>query len=885
MQKKLFLIDGFGLIYRAYFAFGARPLVTKDGQNVSALFGFFNSLIALLEREKPEHIAIILESTTPTFRHEMYSEYKATRQKMPDELRAQIPILLEMIKTFGVPSFYLDGYEADDLIATISRRAEEFGVSTFIYSADKDLAQLVTEHVKIYDPKSFEIIGREGVKSKFELYPEQIADFLALTGDASDNIPGVPKIGKKTAIELLNEFGSFENLYNNIEAVKRPAIKTTLTENRHLALLSLALTHIKTIESYEFKIENFNPQIPDKQGFLAYCRRYELNRLITFALKLPDAESVTSESDPRQIQPATEVKSYINCNLNEEEHFTKLSNELSACSKLFITYNQADKKFSTLSINASSDKIYQLEFSGAAAMQDDLFGAMNADDSTPVKIFELLLSFAAQPDKTIVLHNHKLFLKLSAEYNLAPRCHFFDTMLSAYCLDCGWGDYSLQAIQERNLHQEETTTEIISLIAIYEKQTSDLNASPDQAKLLKEIEIPLSPVLLKMENRGILTDSARLLQLSSATGRQMQEVAKTIFALTGEEFNLDSPKQLGTILFERLNLPHGRKGKSGNYSTDNAILTKLQEQGFPVAEHILVYREKAKLKNTYLDGLIKIINPYDNRIHTTYNQCVAATGRLSSSEPNLQSIPIRTEEGGRIRGAFKAPSGYTIVSADYSQIELRILAHYTQDTELIRAFLNGEDIHAHTASVLFNIPQNEVDRTLRSKAKIANFSVLYGKTVFGLAEDMQIPFAEAQIFIENYFAKFPGIKKYIAETEEYAERYGFVTTLFGRKRSIPEAKSPNKNVQNAALRMAVNTPIQGTAADVIKMAMLNISKKIDTFNAYMLLQVHDELIFEVKTEEVEPFKQFIKTEMEGVVNFAVPLEVNVGSGNNWLEAH
>ena len=917
MAKKIFLIDGFALIYRAFFAFGTRPLITPEGQNVSALYGFFNSLFALLDRENPEYMAIVLDTSAPTFRHRMYKEYKATRQKMPDDLRSQLPILFDIIKATNIKTVSLDGFEADDLIGTLSVKAKEEDFDTYIYSSDKDLAQLVNDRVFLYEPKTNEVFDREAVKEKFGLFPEQIADYLALMGDTSDNVPGVPKVGKKTAVALLQEWTSLDRLYENIEFLTKKAVKKSLIENRELADLSKRLVLIDKEIEIDIALEEFQLRTFDYASLIGYFNKYNMTRLTKYV----------SDKAGKSVEIANAIKSYSSDqkkyitikNFSELKELVKTLNGQKALA-FYVECTAGhyfDSRIVGLSFSFKNDTAYFIPSSfertaGESNGQMDLFGGSVTFDSDIEKILEILKPVLTGGKIDLYGYDLKRSLSILSNYGIKNIPVAFDLLLADYLLRSARSTHPLENIalnfldyavkEEKELlgsgRNKIRIEEVeISLLAIYASEKADviyqltnklseeLKKDDKLNKLFYDIEIPLLTVLKKMELKGVRVNNEELLMMSKEIGLFLEKQSEKIQELAGCRFNVDSPKQLSEVLFEKMKLLHGKKGKSGVYSTDSKVLEKLKNSGEEIAAAVLEYREKSKLKNTYVDGLIKSINSKTARIHTTYNQAVATTGRLSSSEPNLQSIPIKTKSGEKIRQSFIASEGYKILAADYSQIELRILAHYCKDENLMKAFREGIDIHSLTASILFGADIENVTKIERSKAKTANFAVLYGKSKFGLSEDMGISFAEASVFIEDYFNKFSKIKSYIEEMEEVIKKSGSVETLFGRKRRIDEIRSENRNVVNSALRQAVNAPIQGTAADIIKMAMIAISKGMDKFDGVMMLQVHDELVFEIKESQVSEFSAFVKDVMENIVKLDVPLEVNIGIGDNWLQAH
>ncbi len=894
-EKKLYLIDGYGLIYRAFFAFGARPLITKEGSNVSALYGFFSSFFALIENEAPEYMAVVLDTAAPTFRHKMYDQYKATREKMPDELRSQVPILMEMISAAGIKIISEEGYEADDLIGAISKKAPKLGYTVYIYSSDKDLAQLVNDDVFVYDPREQIIFDRQGVKEKFELYPEQIKDFLTLTGDSSDNIPGVPKVGKKTAVKLLQEFGTIESIFENIDKVSGNAVRESLQNSTDIIKLSSELVALKTDIPIEINEEELHIKSYDFEKLADFFYKLNMKRHLEYLEKKQGVSYGRTQNDKY------DPENFDFITVGDIKTETELIKRIKKTGKFSIFLDiEGDfiLEYTVKSVSLSIKEHEAFFISGDFKTEDEEPSLFEQEKTGAVGKFLENLREIFENEKIVMIgYDVKKQFHALKNCGIDVKCSFFDTLIADFLVRSGDSKRDISAIARHYLHhftiepKSDIDKEVVEcekaevLFRSYFKIKEDLGVNDDVEKIFYDMELPLSPVLSKMERAGIKTDRSILEKISSGMQAGAKELRKSIWTLSAEEFNLDSPKQLSGVLFEKLGLKSGRKGASGTYSTDQAVLKKLAYEGHPIAELLLKYRELTKLNNTYAAGLMKYIYEPTGRIHTSFLQYVATTGRLSSANPNLQSIPIKNELGEKIRTAFVAEKGYKLVSADYSQIELRILAHFCRDENLTEAFSKGIDIHSATASKLFGVPVEEVTKEMRIKAKTANFAVLYGKSKFGLSEDMGISYQEASDFIDRYFGQFTKIKEYIDDTTLHIEQYGYVKTMFGRKREIPEIRSSNKNIRSAAVRAAVNAPIQGTSADIIKMAMIKIDKKLDGFDARMLLQIHDELVFEVREDLSEKFSKMIKNEMENVTELSVPLEVNIGIGDNWLDAH
>ncbi|NOR46081.1 MAG: DNA polymerase I, partial [Candidatus Delongbacteria bacterium] len=735
-----------------------------------------------------------------------------------------------------------------------------------------------------------------GIKEKFELYPNQIIDYLALMGDNSDNIPGVPKVGKKTAIKLLLEFDNMDNIYENLDNIKGNAVRESLKNNKDLADLSKELVTIDTNVEIDFNIEDSHVEKYDYEKLADYFYKLNMKKLLRY---LEENKGIETKLE-KVLEYDAGVQKYIEIKSIEEVEV--LIKEIKNKKKLSIFADLSGTNPLNFRINGLSICTKENEVSYISGIEnpeaDNQLSLFEEKVDSIEETLQLLSPIFENPNVKFIGYNLKPMIHALHNHGISFKGKIYDLLIADYIMYSSNSNHSLSARIYKFLNykmidpRSDQYSEFIKsseradmLFRFYFRSKEKFTKDKELNSVFTDIETPLIPALIQAERNGIVVDREFLQKMSNEIKEEITKLEDKIFKLSGENFNIDSPKQLSEVLFEKLKLKHGKKGKSGTYSTDQSILHKLASGGNEIAEYLLRYRELSKLNNTYAEGLLKYINSDTGRIHTSYLQYVASTGRLSSVNPNLQNIPIKNAEGEKIRKAFKAKKGYKLVAADYSQIELRILAHFCGDENLIEAFNNNIDIHSATASKLFNVPIDKVDKELRSKAKTANFAVLYGKSKFGLSEDMNISFDEAADFIDNYFAQFSKIKEYIDNTVLYLEQYGYVKTLFGRKREIPEARSSNKHIQSAANRAAVNAPIQGTSADIIKLAMIDIYSKIDKFDAKMLLQVHDELIFEVKEEEIDSFSLFVKDAMESVVKLKVPLTVNIGVGNNWLEAH
>jgi len=883
MRPRLFLIDGSALAYRAYFAFINNPLINSKGENTSAVFAFTNSLLKILDEEKPDYMAVIFDTPEPTFRHKAFADYKATRQKMPPDMADQLPRIKEVIQAMNIPILEVPGFEADDVMGTLAKKAEKEGLETYLVTGDKDFLQLASPLTKIYNPKrtgqEVEILDVEGVKQKLGVPPERVADVLGLMGDKSDNVPGVPGIGQKTAARLVNQFGSLEAVVENADKIGQENLRKSLKENAHQALLSKELVIIKTDAPVEIDLHQLKLGQMDRRRLLELFKDLEFNSLL---------DRIAPEEE-------TEV----------EYHTVKTQDQL-------------------------EELLLKLRQSGGFVLD------IQTSDSSPLRAEILGFSFSCEPKRAYYLpaedevlnrlkpifedesikkygQNIKHDMLVLSRYGIELKGVDFDTMVAAYLLNPSGREHSLDTLSVEHLSYKKTSlSELIGKgksqkslrevpleqLSRYACEEADLTfrlkevlepklREAELYDLFQRVEMPLVTVLMEMERNGVSLDMELLQRMSRRLEEELNRLMKKIYELAGEEFNINSPQQLGRILFEKLKLPKAKRTKTG-YSTDVSVLEELAKV-HPLPKELLEYRQLSKLKSTYIDALPKLVNPLTGRVHTSFNQTVTATGRLSSSDPNLQNIPIRTELGREIRRAFVPgdPSTQVILDADYSQIELRIMAHLSGDETLRRSFLNDEDIHRTTASVVFEVPPDQVTSELRRRAKEINFGIMYGMGAYGLAMRLDITPEEAQKFINNYFIKYPKVNDFIIRTITEARRNGYVTTLLNRRRYLPEILSENRRKREFAERTAINTPIQGSAADLIKVAMINISRRLKErgLRTKMILQVHDELVFEVPKDELEDVKSLVKSQMEGAIKLDVPVKVDIGVGPNWLEAH
>ena len=900
--KRLFLIDGSAMFYRAHFAFARNPLINSKGENTSAAFGLVNSLLKIFREENPDYLAIVFDTKEPTFRHKRFAEYKSTRAKMPEELVDQLPRIQQVVSAMNIVSFELEGYEADDVIGTFAVKAAAQGCEVWCVTGDKDFFQLVNDRIRIYTPgkasEAAEKLGREEVKKKFGVYPESVIDKLALMGDSSDNVPGVPGIGPKTADKLLEQFGSFDAVLDGAEQIASANVKQKIVANQDSARLSRELVTIDTNAPLPFDLEALKRRPPDSEQ----VRKLFLELEFTSLLKqiLPDAATTTTESEKlstgaryQTVGSLAELKKLV----------ARLSKaELIAVDTETTSLDSLEAKLVGVSLTDRSETGFYVPIGHS----------LDSDKNLPRKeSLGLLKELLENKRVGKVGQNVKYDLQVLRQHGIDLDPISFDTMLASYVLNPSGRQHSLDALALRHFnHEMQPITDLIGSgkgqktfdVVAVDKATAYSGADADftfrlhgilapeidrleLSPLYYDIELPLISVLAEMEKTGIRVDDKFLGELSVQMEARLDDVKKQIFQIAGGQFNINSTQQLGHILFEKLGLPtKGKTAKKTGFSTDVSVLEELSKlHEFP--RSILEYRQLTKLKNTYVDAIPALINPRTGRVHTSFNQTIAATGRLSSTNPNLQNIPVRTEEGREIRKAFvPRDDDHILLAADYSQIELRILAHYTGDPGLIDAFNKGEDIHTRTASEVYGVARDAVTPKMRRTAKTANFAVIYGVSAYGLSQQTDMNMEEAKQFIETYFARYPGIRKYIDSTIAFAREHGYVTTLFNRRRYLPEINEKNNAVRQFAERTAINTPIQGTAADIIKLAMITIDRKLRPMRSKMVLQVHDELVCDVYREELEEVTALVKADMEAAADLKVPMVAEIGIGRNWLEA-
>ena len=891
----VFLIDGQSYIYRAFYA--VRGLTNSEGLPTNAIFGVVNMLHRIHDEHAPGHLGMVLDAPGKNFRHRAYPEYKANRASMPEELRAQIPHIKAVVGAYRIPILELAGYEADDIIATLATRWERAGAEVVIVSGDKDLMQVVSGRVTMLDTMQDKRIGPAEVHAKFGVEPGRVVEVQALMGDPTDNIPGVPGVGEKTAIKLIAEWNDLDGVLENGAAIKGK-LGERVREHADLARLSKTLATLDRDVPLPVSVDDLAVTEPDRGRLRELFGTFEFRRLLD-ALDAEGAPSGTSEEEASTAAPAGRYET------------VRTPAQLAAVV-------QAVRAAGTFCLDTETTALEAIdaELVGVAlAVEEERAWyvpvAHAADDAPQLDremVLEVIRDLLADDSLTLVGQNLKYDLTVLANYGVRSANRLADTMLASYLLNPAQR-HNLDALAQEHLGYAMLSYSTVTADA--EKNFADVAVADatryagedaditlrlarrllprledeGMAALFSEVETPLIPVLVEMERTGIRVDPAVLAGLSDEFGGKLHRLEEEIHALAGEPFNIASPKQLQHILFDKLELPPVKKTKTGP-STDQSVLERLADK-HPLPEKILAYRGFAKLRSTYVDALSKLIRADTGRVHTSFNQSVAATGRLSSTNPNLQNIPIRTEEGRRIRTAFVPEPGWTLLSADYSQIELRLLAHISRDPVLTEAFRTGQDVHARTAAEIFDTEMDAVTSEQRREAKTINFGIIYGMGAQRLARTLRIPFKTAQEYIAQYFARYQGIKAYMDEVVASACEYGYVTTLRGRRRYVPDLHSKSSQLLSAAERVAINTPIQGTAADIIKLAMLAIAARlrVSGLRARMLLQVHDELLFEVPEDETDRVGALVRESMEQVMPLEVPLRVDVGSGRNWAEAH
>ena len=921
-MDKLFLLDAYALIYRSYYAFIKNPRINSKGLNTSAIMGFLNTLQEVLTKEQPTHIGVAFDPHGPTFRSEAYPAYKAQREATPEDIKLSVPIIKNLLKAWNIPILQVDGYEADDVIGTLATKAGAQGVKTFMLTPDKDYGQLVTDNVFIYRPRhggGYETMGPDEVKQKYGIpSTASVIDLLALMGDSADNFPGCPGVGEKTAVKLINEFGTVEEMLARVDEIKG-ALKTKVETHVDDIKLSKFLATIKTDVPIELRMDELKVSEPNEAELGKLLEDLELKSLANKILKKPEkmvkpangqlnlfAEFASEGSSEPEFSSFETLKSV--------PHTYKLVENEEEMRKICDFFRTND--FLVLDTETTSTSPIDAELVGlsfAIKEHEAFYVPIPANREEALRIINIFKPLYEDPKILKVGQNLKYDLEVLRNYDVRLDGPMWDTMIAHYLIQPELRhnmDYMAEVyLHYKTVHIDELigprgknqrSMRDLSPTEVYEYACEDADITlqlknklePELKKhecedLFYQIEMPLMPVLAEMEMNGVCLDTQSLAETSKQFTARMNEIEQRIYELAGQQFNIASPKQVGEILFDKLKIVEkAKKTKTGQYVTSEEVLQQLKNKHEIVAD-ILEHRGLKKLIGTYIDALPKLINPRTGHIHTSFNQTITATGRLSSSDPNLQNIPIRGEDGKEIRKAFIPEPGQLFFSADYSQIELRVMAHLSNDENMIRVFQEGKDLHAATAANIYKKPIEEVTRDERTKSKRANFGIIYGITVFGLAERLDIPRDEAKMLIDGYFETFPQVYDYMEQSKEVARKQGYVTTLFGRRRYLPDINSANATVRGFAERNAINAPIQGTAADIIKVAMIHIFNrfKVENIKSKMILQVHDELNFSVLPEEKEKVEQIVLEEMQNAFQMKVPLVADSGFGDNWLEAH
>ncbi len=871
MKKDIFIIiDGNSLMYRAFYALPS--LTNKEGLHTNVIYGFVNMINKLLEQYNPKYLAIAFDTKVPTFRHLQYSQYKAKRLKMPEEMIEQIPYLKEILDVMNIKRIEADGYEADDIIGTLATASDKDSIKTLIVTGDRDTFQLISSNVHVLMTKKgiseMEEFDKEGLLGRYSISPEQVIDLKGLMGDSSDNIPGIPGVGEKTALELLKQFDNIENILENTDKIKKNKVRENVESNKEIAMMSKELATIDRNVPLDTKLDNYIYKGADMPALVDLYKKLGFRSLLARAEKLLK-DLMTDEGENEVIDEVEKLKySYV----KTKNDFENLLKDI--------------KKSKSIAFKVSKDsKLLYIAFN---------------DNQYIIPVDELSMPYirTIMGDKEIKKagHDSKCDIIAFKVLDITLEALYFDSMIGAYLLNPSSSSYRLKDLYKEykeldisdymDVEPEGHYNYCSSVKAILElvEPMEDAIKEKGMDKLFKDVEIPLTEVLADMEHNGFKVDDEILNELSTLYTQRIDEITKEIFLEAGEEFNINSTKQLSYLLFDKFKLTPIKKTKTG-FSTDVEVLEKLSDK-HPIVDKILAYRKLVKLKSTYIEGLINLINPETGRIHSKFNQTITSTGRLSSTDPNLQNIPIKTEDGREIRKAFVAEGeNYVLVDADYSQIELRVLAHISNDEGLINAFKNNEDIHQRTAAEVFGIDLDMVTPLMRNRAKAVNFGIVYGISDFGLSRDLKISRKEAKVYIDSYFERYPRVKEYMEDVVEEGKEKGYVKTLLNRIRYIPELRSANAIQRNFGARMAMNTPIQGTAADIIKIAMVSVYKELknNKMKSKLILQIHDELIIEAHKDELDFVKGMIKDKMENALELCVPLSVDLSIGNNWYE--
>ncbi len=898
-MKKLFLLDAYALIYRAYFALNKNPRINSKGLNTSAIMGFLNTLYEVLKNENPTHIGVAFDLGEPIRRTENFSEYKANREETPQDIKLSVPYIKEIIKAFNIPIFEKAGYEADDIIGTLSKKAEKEGFTTYMMTPDKDFGQLVSENIFIYKPakggEDAKVLGIKEVCEKFGIArPEQVIDILGLWGDASDNIPGIPGIGEKTASKLIAEYDSVENVIANADKLKGK-MRENVINNADKGIMSKQLATIDINVPIDFDEETLKVKEPNYQYLTELCEELEFRTFMTRVLKSQGNKVTETQSRKDTVMASSFVESQVRASkqspndsqldlfgsfdepqevvenmmesivIDDEEKLSELVDTLKKVDTYVFHVNEKDIIFEFPSHQAAMSP------SSLFKVQSSLFKVLRSKFS---EIF-------SDENKTLISHNVKSIISFLAKHGIELKNKLWDVMIAHYLIEPEL-NHSLDYLTDIY-----ATNKGDAIWQLYEKFKSSLSEN-NLENLFYNVEMPLVRVLSRMESNGVKIDIEGLKQISDEQASEIKEIENKIYEIAETTFNIGSPKQLGDILFDKLGIKApAKKTKSGQYPTGEEVLQKIIDES-PIVQLILDYRSLTKLKSTYVDALPSLVNKDDGLIHTSFNQAVTATGRLSSNNPNLQNIPVRTDKGREIRKAFvPRDENHILLAADYSQIELRIIAHLSGDQAMQAAFRDGLDVHADTASRVYNVAVEDVTPEMRRNAKAVNFGIIYGMSAFGLAERLKISRSEASQIIKNYFKEYVGIQNYIDSQVNFAKDNGFVETMLGRRRYLRDINSGNSVVRNFAERNAINAPIQGSSADMIKIAMIEIDKELIArdMKSKMILQVHDELVFDVCKDELEMIQEIIRDKMLNALPLSIPIEVNLNTGENWLEAH
>ena len=898
-MKKLFLLDAYALIYRAYFALNKNPRINSKGLNTSAIMGFLNTLYEVLKNENPTHIGVAFDLGEPIRRTENFAEYKANREETPPDIKISVPYIKEIIKAFNIPIFECAGYEADDIIGTLSKKAEKEGFTTFMMTPDKDFGQLVSDNIFIYKPakggEPAKVLGVKEVCEKFGIArPEQVIDILGLWGDASDNIPGIPGIGEKTASKLIAEYESVENLIANADKLKGKMRENVINFTQQ-GLMSKQLATIDINVPIDFDEELLKVKEPNYQYLQELCEELEFRTFMTRVLKSPSHRVAESQSRDASKQVNKTASQQVNKSTdnNQLDLFGGFDEPQEVVeNKIESIVIDDEKKLSELIDILKKVDAYVLHIDEKGVLFETISQQVNETTSQQVDKFKILSSeFKVQSskfieifsdeNKTLIGHNVKSLISFLAQYGIELKNRLWDVMIAHYLIEPEL-NHSLDYLADVYI-----TNNVNVIWQLYDEFKS-LLIENNLENLFYNIEIPLVRVLSKMETNGVKIDIEGLKQISDEQAKEINEIENKIYEIAGTTFNIGSPKQLGEILFEKLGIKApAKKTKTGQYPTGEEILQKIIDES-PIVQLILDYRSLTKLKSTYVDALPSLVNKDDGLIHTSFNQAVTATGRLSSNNPNLQNIPVRTDKGREIRKAFvPRDDNHILLAADYSQIELRIIAHLSGDSAMQNAFREGLDVHADTASRVYNVAIEDVTPEMRRNAKAVNFGIIYGMSAFGLAERLKISRSEASQIIKSYFKEYVGIQNYIDSQVNFAKDNGFVETMLGRRRYLRDINSGNSVVRNFAERNAINAPIQGSSADMIKIAMIEIDKEMTARNmkSKMILQVHDELVFDVCKDELDVIQEIVRDKMLNALPLNIPIEVNLNTGENWLEAH